>query len=318
MPLGFKERKRLVWLSSSAQLLNLPLQLPLFFQLSTLLPSYSICSVSDEGDSSVLEDVFKTLSRHTRAAVEEGLKNVAAAVAASQPQLPPAPPVVAAAVPPPQAIPVPVAVPVPAQPVVPPVAVPAPPPVPVAVPAPPPVPVAAVPAVPVAPPVVPPVALPPQPYLPPAAVPPPAVYYPPAPAAGVPGYLPPVAAVPAAVPVPPPVAVQSIDTTGLFLVVGVFVFLCFMFIWCVKRGMQGKLDIDPDVITGKTAQTTLSFRMPGRGGPADGEGDHNPAYSDHNIDNNLAPPPANRRSRQKSGGRSDHSATDESICMDFE
>jgi len=54
------------------------------------------------------------------------------------------------------------------------------------------------------------------------------------------------------------------------------------------------------------------------GGPADSEGDHNPAYSDHNIDNNLAPPPANRRTRQKSGGRSDHSATDESICMDFE
>jgi len=108
---------------------------------------------------------------------------------------------------------------------------------------------------------------------------------------------------------------------GLFCV---FLGLVALLAFCIKRGMQGKLDIDPDVVTGKTPNTTLTFKNPLSGGRADidpqCEGQHNPAYSESNIDNSghLEPPQRTRRSRQKSGGRSEHSNTDESICMDYE
>lgn len=142
------------------------------------------------------------------------------------------------------------------------------------------------------------------------------------PIAAVPAFpsVPVVPAVPVDTSIPTAVAVQS---ANLWVLIGLLCLVCFlavMLVICILRAMQGKLDIDPDVLTGKTPQTTLGFRNPFKGeDPAGAEGHHNPAYSDTNIDNNLAPPPRReRRSRQKSGGRSEHSNTDESICMDFE
>ena len=141
------------------------------------------------------------------------------------------------------------------------------------------------------------------------------------PIAAVPA-IPSVPVVPASVPVDIPTAV-SVQSANLWVLIGLLCLVCFlavMLVICILRAMQGKLDIDPDVLTGKTPQTTLAFSNPfKREDPAGAEGHHNPAYSDTNIDNNLAPPPRReRRSRQKSGGRSEHSNTDESICMDFE
>lgn len=138
----------------------------------------------------------------------------------------------------------------------------------------------------------------------------------------VPGYIP----APGAVPVPGTDLVNAgVSLEIITLILLIFVLLCVMLVYCVKRGMQGKFDIDPDVATGKTPNTTLTFKNPlSRGGAPQidphCEGEHNPAYSNDNIDNDsLAPPARSKRSRQKSGGgRSDHSATDESICMDME
>lgn len=148
-------------------------------------------------------------------------------------------------------------------------------------------------------------------------------------AAGTPNLVPapavPVTAVPPVVQVVTEVtkvvAVQQVD---IFTICAVFAAVCalgVMFVYCILRGMQGKFDIDPDVVTGKAPQPTLHFRNPFKKQDPVGEGHHNPAYSENNIDNNLAPPPnrgRSQRSRQKSGGRSEHSNTDESICMDFE
>jgi len=146
-------------------------------------------------------------------------------------------------------------------------------------------------------------------------------------APGTPNLVPPVVPVTAA---PPPVvqvvtevtkvvAVQQVDIWTIVAIFGLVCCLGVLFVICMLRGMQGKLDIDPDVVTGKAPQPTLHFRNPFKQNDPVGEGCHNPAYSENNIDNNLAPPPnRGRRSRQKSGGRSEHSNTDESICMDFE
>ena len=151
-------------------------------------------------------------------------------------------------------------------------------------------------------------------------------------AAGTPNLVPapavPVTAVPPAVQVVTEVtkvvAVQQVDILTICAVFAAVCALGVMFVYCMLRGMQGKFDIDPDVVTGKAPQPTLHFTNPFKKQDPVGEGHHNPAYSenniDNNIDNNLAPPPnRGRRSRQKSGGRSEHSdITDESICMDME
>jgi len=128
-----------------------------------------------------------------------------------------------------------------------------------------------------------------------------------------------------AVPVPgaPPSLVNAGGSaTTLAFLAFLFVFIIVMLVICIKRGMQGKFDIDPDVVTGKEPNTTLTFKNPLSGGGDINphcEGEHNPAYSNDNIDQDtLAPPARSKRSRQKSGGRSEHSNTDESICMDYE
>ena len=80
---------------------------------------------------------------------------------------------------------------------------------------------------------------------------------------------------------------------------------------CALRGMQGKFDLDPDVVMGKQAQHTLHFTNPFKKQmPAD-----EAAPGPQPPQNHLGPP---LRGRAGSTPESDVSEnTDESICMDY-
>lgn len=97
------------------------------------------------------------------------------------------------------------------------------------------------------------------------------------------------------------VEIHPISTLDWFFMALLFLsitFLGLMMTKCITRGMQGKFDLNPDVMSGQAAGSQLGFV--------------NPFKTNRPLSQSqLAPPPRSPSTSEVSG------KTNESICMDY-